>query len=190
VSRRRNQGRLGRTLAQAKGALWVMLGLAVGVPLVLFVLLIAGLLLDVSVSVDLAWVLFAMAAGGALAAAVYFLRLRMEPREVVRITYEMRLEQPAVPLGRYLFELAVYLEALEQGVRHQTRQAKIELRFRGRDHPDLLAWCSEQVRAQLELHRRRAAESFPEAEILVSPAPSPARVAEYAVLADGADALG
>jgi hypothetical protein len=179
--------RLDRRLKRGKGVLWALAALVIVPPLGLFLLLIAGLFTEIQIHFDAALFVLALAAAGAVAAGAYFLHQRLRPRERVSITYDLRLEQPLVPLGRYVFQLAVYYEAEEKGERVQTRQGEIVLRFRGSDHPDLLAWCTGEVQGHLERHRRRAAELHPGAEILVSPAPEPARIAERLANAAGVE---
>lgn len=164
--------RLGRSL------FWALAALVVVPPFVIVLLLVAGLVTDIDVRIDVAMVAFALVAGGVLAAGVYVLHHRLRPRQRVGITYTMRLEQPMTPLGRYVFQLSVYYDAEEKGERRLSRQDEIELRFRGRDHPDLLAWCTSTAGQHLERHRRRAAELYPDAEILVSPAPEFTRAPE------------
>lgn len=169
---------LARLLKSGKGMFWALAAVVIVPPLSLFLLLTAGLFTEIEIHFDAAMVVLAFTAAGAVAAGVYFLRRSLRPRARVSITYDLWLEQPLVPLGRYLFRLSVYYEAEEKGERVQTRQGEIVLRFRGADHPDLLAWCTGEVQEHLERHRRRAAELHPGAEILVSPGPEPARIAE------------
>jgi hypothetical protein len=174
-------GMLERTLARTKGAFWTLLALVAGPPFLLLLFLIAGLVTDMDVRIDVALILFALVAGAALAALVHLMRYRMRPRETVSITYDMRLEQPPVPMGRYLFRLSVYYETVEKGQRKQVRQGEIEMRFKGKDHPDLLAWCCSQVQQHLERHREKATQLHPDAQVLVTPAPQPSQLAERTI---------
>ena len=64
------------------------------------------------------------------------------------------------------------------------------MRFKGKDHPDLLAWCCSQVKQHLERHREKARELHPEAAVVVSPAPEPVQVAERTVDVPAAGSAG
>ena len=169
-------GFLGRTLSRTKGAFWTILALVAGPPILILLFLVAGLVTDMDVQINVGLILFALVAGGAVAALVHLARYMLRPRQTVSVTYDMKLEQPVVPMGRYIFHLSIYYEAEEKGERKQIRQGEIEMRFKGKDHPDLLAWCCSQVQQHLDKHRGKAAELHPDAEIVVSPAPEPLQV--------------
>lgn len=168
-----------RAMRRSRGLFWGLAALVIGPPFALALVLVAGLVTDIDVRVDVALIAFALVAGGALAVIAYALHQRLRPRQRVSVTYDLRLEQPLTPLGRYAFELSIYYDMEEKGERRQMRQGEIALRFRGQDHPDLLAWCTAEVRAHLEEHRRRATRLHPGAEVVVSPVPGPARIAEH-----------
>jgi hypothetical protein len=173
---------LERAMRRGRGLFWALAALAIGPPFAIALVLVAGLVTDTEVRVDVALIAFALVLGLALAVGAYALHQRLRPRLRVSITYDMRLEQPLTPLGRYAFRLSIYYEAEQQGERRLSRQDGIELRFRGRDHPDLLTWCTTTVGQHLERHRQRAGQLYPGAEILVSPVPelvrAPERVAD------------
>lgn len=171
----------GRTLARTKGAFWTILALVAGPPILILLFLVAGLVTDLDVQIDVALILFALVAGAAVAGLLHLARYLLRPRQTVSITYDMKLEQPVVPMGRYVFLLSVYYESEEKGERRQVRQGEIEMRFKGKDHPDLLQWCCSQVQQHLEKHKGRASELHPNAEIIVSPAPEPVQLAERTV---------
>ena len=172
---------LRRLRARTRGFFWLLVALVVGPPLLFMALLMASLATDVRIDVDLGLLALAIVAGGAVAGLVYLARYWTRPRETVSITYDMKLEQPLMPVGRYAFHLSIYYETEEKGKRRQVRQGEIVMRFKGKDHPDLLDWCCTQVKQHLERHRDKAAELHPRAAIVVSPAPEPAQVAERTV---------
>jgi len=172
---------LRRLRARTKGAFWVLVALVVGPPLLLMLMVMVSLATDMRIDVDLGLLAIALVAGGAVLGLVHLGRYWTRPRETVSITYDMKLEQPLMPMGRYAFHLSIYYETEEKGRRRQVRQGEIVMRFKGKDHPDLLAWCCTQVQQHLERHRDKAAELHPRAAIVVSPAPEPAQVAERTV---------
>jgi len=91
------------------------------------------------------------------------------------VNYNFRLTQSPLPNvmgGRYTFRLEVFYEVLEKGDRQTVRQGTIEMKFRAKDHPELLQSCSAQVASHLAEHGRLAAERYPGHHVLLSPEPT------------------
>ncbi len=121
------------------------------------------------VHVDLGLALLAVPAAILAVAVVKLVDHRLRPRRSVTVQYDLKLIQPQLKTGRYLFKLDVYYELEERGKRQTIRQGSVELQFRRRDHPELFEWCSTQLTAYLSRHRELAAERFPDARVHAGP---------------------
>jgi hypothetical protein len=160
---------------RGKALLLSLLLLVFGPPVLLGLILLAALAPGVTVEIDVAELAFATAAVFVAVTAFWVVRYWQRPRETVSIHYDLALTQPAWPAalgGRYTFRLEVYYEVQEKGRCHTLRQGSLELKFRARDHPELLRACQAEVAAQLAAHQRRAAERYPDHEVIPSPAPT------------------
>lgn len=154
------RGPLRRWAVLAAVALALMLVLAVGMA-------VFGLGLRVQVHLGLA--LFAVPAAILAWAVLKLVEHRLRPRRSVTVQYDLKLIQPQLKTGRYLFQLDVYYELEERGRRQTIRQGSIELQFRRQDHPELFAWCNGQLAEHLTRHRELAARRFPGARIHAGP---------------------
>jgi hypothetical protein len=162
--------------ARGRSFFWTLFALLLGPPFLLAVILVAGLVTDTAVTIDVALVVLAVAAVLLATGLVHWLRHLTRPRLTVHIGYKVKLEQPAVPMGRYTFRLHVHYEIEQRGARHVLQQAAVEMKFKGKDHPDLLHWCSTQVADHLEQHRAAAERLHPDSHVVVSPPPQPAQL--------------
>ncbi len=163
--------RLSSLLARGSTIFWTGFALFLGPPFLLLVILVAGLVTDTRIEIDAALVLLAVAAVLLAAGVVHWIRHLTRPRATVNVGYTMKLEQPAVPLGRYTFRLRIHYEVEERGERHVRQQAAVDMKFKAKDHPDLLDWCSSQVTEHLERHRAAAEQLHPDCRVTVSPSP-------------------
>jgi len=161
----------GGLVSRGRAALWTVVALLLGPPFLLALFLVVGLVTDTAIRIDVALVTLSVAAVVLAVGFVHLVRHWLQPRNVVQVGYDLKLTQPAVPLGRYEFRLSIHYLTQERGRRHAHQQASIVMKFRGKDHPDLLAWCSKQVSIHLEQHRQAAQRLHPGAEVIVTPAP-------------------
>jgi hypothetical protein len=162
--------------ARGRTTFWTLFAVLVGPPFLLLVILIAGLVTDTKIQIDAALVVLSVAAVLLATGVVHWLRHLTRPRVTVNVGYTMKLEQPAVPLGRYTFRLRIHYEVEQRGQRHVLQQAAVEMKFKSRDHPDLLTWCSTQVAEHLEHHRATAQQLHPESTVVVSPPLRPGEI--------------
>jgi hypothetical protein len=164
--------------ARGRTVFWTACALFLGPPFLLAVILVAGLVTDTTIQIDAALVVLSVGAVLLATGVVHWMRHLTRPRATVNVGYTLKLEQPAVPLGRYAFRLRVHYELEERGQRHVLQQAAIDMKFKAKDHPDLLAWCSTQVEKHLEHHRAAAQQLRPGSQVVVSPTPQTAREVE------------
>jgi hypothetical protein len=170
----RRRGWLG-IVPRGKALLLSLVLLVLGPPVLLGLILLVALAPGVTVEIDVAELAFATAAVFAAVTVFWVVRYWQRPRETVSVHYDLALSQPAWPAalgGRYTFRLEVYYEVQEKGQRHTLRQGSLELRFRAKDHPELLRACQAEVAAQLAAHERRAAERYPDHVVLSTPVPT------------------
>jgi hypothetical protein len=165
-------------VSRGRTALWTVVALLLGPPFLLSLFLVVGLVTDTTIELDVALITLAVAAVVLAVGFVHLVRHWMRPKNVVQVGYDLKLTQPAVPMGRYEFRLSIHYLTQERGKRHVHQQASIVMKFKGKDHPDLLAWCSSQVSTHLEQHREAAQRLHPGAEVIVSPAPSREQLVE------------
>jgi len=141
------------------------------------VLLLLAAVFRFQVVIDVTTVLVALAAVLVAWALLHLARHVVRPRRTVSVGYDVRLEQPMLPVvGRYTFRLEVFYEVEEKREHRRVDQGAIELRFRKGDHPDLLEWCCLQISEHLERHRAFASSRFPNARVLLPEHPSRARL--------------
>jgi len=162
-----------RWLPSGRALLWTAIAIVAGPPLLIALVMVLAVALDLDVVVDLEMVLYALVATILATGLVLWLRQRMRPRQTVSVGYGYKLIQPRLPLGRYRFELEIYYEMERKGELHRVQQGSIEMLFKKGDHPELMAWCREQICAHLDQHADLARARFPEAEILLAPPPRP-----------------
>jgi len=130
--------------------------------------------LKINLVVDLASVLWALGVLAGLGILYVGVRYLAQPKQTCSIGFSVKLLQPTMPLiGRYSFRLEVFYELEEKGERARIDQGTIEMRFRKKDHPEMLAWCCSQISEQMEKHAEMAAERYPAARIVVPPQPTP-----------------
>ncbi len=138
------------------------------------VLFLLALVFRIELSIELASLVLAAALVLVACGGLHLVRFATQPQQTVSVGYDVKLEQPLVPrVGRYSFRLEVFYEVEEKREHRRVDQGAIELRFRGNDHPELLAWCCERVRTTLERHRELAGERYPGARVLLAPEPTP-----------------
>lgn len=164
--------RLSEYFARGKTLLLTGLVLVIGPPFLLLFVVLAGLVTETHVEINLAWVLVALAAVILAAALFHLVRFWISPRRTVNITYELKFSQPRTPLGHYAFDLRVSYDCFEKGQSRITQQAAIDMKFKRKDHPDLLLWCTTQIRGHLQEHCDNAAQLYPDAQIISSPGPT------------------
>lgn len=164
--------RLKEYFARGKTLLLTALVLVVGPPFLLLFVVLAGLVTETRVEINLAWVLVAAAAVILAAALFHLVRFWISPRRTVNITYELKLAQPHTPLGHYTFDLRVSYDCFEKGQSRITQQVAIDMKFKRKDHPDLLLWCTTQINGHLQEHHDNAAQLYPDAQIISSPGPT------------------
>lgn len=162
-----------RWLPSGRALLWTAVAVVAGPPLLIALVMALAVALHLDVEVDLAMVLYAVAATLVAAGLVLWIRHRLRPRQTVSVGYGYKLIQPRLPLGRYRFELEIYYEMERKGELHRVQQGSIEMLFKRGDHPELMDWCRDQIRAHLDQHADLARARFPEAEILLAPPPRP-----------------
>ena len=165
-------------VSRGRAIFWTVVALFLGPPFLLSLFLVVGLVSDTKIEIDVALVMLAVAAVVLTVGFVHLVRHWTRPKVVVHVGYELRLLQPTVPLGRYDFRLAIHYVMHDRGKRHVHQQASIVMKFKGKDHPDLLEWCTTQVSTHLEQHREAAQRLHPGAEIVVSPGPSKKQLGE------------
>jgi hypothetical protein len=141
-------------------------------PIVIGVVLLGAMALRVHVKIDVGLILFALASAIVAWIAFLIVRYRLQPKQAVTVGYNYKLIQPALPLGRYLFQLEIFYELDHRGDRQTFQQGTIELRFRAKDHPDMLAWCCSQISSHLTRHRELATARFPTARVFLAPEPT------------------
>jgi hypothetical protein len=151
---------------------WTAVVVAVATPLVIGIVLLGAMALRIHLQIDVGLILFALAAVLVSWIAFLIVRYRLQPKQAVTVGYNYKLIQPALPLSRYLFRLEIFYELDSKGDRQTFQQGTIELRFRAKDHPDMLAWCCSQVSTHLSRHRELATARFPAARVLLAPEPT------------------
>jgi len=164
--------RLKEYFARGRTLVLTTLVVVLGPPFLLLFVVLAGLVTETRVEIDVAWVLVAVAAVVLAVAVFHLVRYWISPKRTVNIVYDLKLTQPRTPLGHYTFHLRVSYDAFEKGQSRLVQQAAIEMKFKGKDHPDLLSWCTTKVHGHLEQHRDNAAQLYPDAHIILSPGPS------------------
>ena len=162
--------RLSSILPRGRKLIW----LCILVPVALVGLFFLANFLKINLVVDMASVLWALGALGGLGILYVVVRHLAQPKQTCSIGFSVKLLQPSMPLiGRYSFRLEVFYELEEKGERARIDQGTIEMRFRKKDHPEMLAWCCSQISEQMEKHAQMAAERYPSARILLPPQPTP-----------------
>jgi hypothetical protein len=162
--------RLSSLLPRGRKMFW----LAILVPVGLVGLFMLASFFKIDLKVDLAAILWALAVLGGLAIVYVGVRYLAQPKQTCSIGFSVKLVQPTVPLiGRYCFRLEVFYELEQKGERSRIDQGTIEMRFRKKDHPEMLAWCCAQITEQMTKHAEMAAERYPTARILLPPQPTP-----------------
>ncbi len=164
--------RLRMYFARGRTLLLTVLVIMIGPPLLLLFVGLVGLATETRVEIDLAWVIAALAAVLLAVTLFHLVSFWISPKRTVNIIYELKLTQPRMPLGQYTFALRVSYDCFEKGQSRVTQQAAIDMRFRSKDHPDLLAWCTQQVHGHLAEHRDNATQLYPDAQIIISPGPT------------------
>ena len=152
--------------------LW-LLALALAPALVLILFLVVGSFLKIDLSIDLGMVMWAVAIVVVAAIGYQLFVVYLRPRQTVSLGFNYKLIQPVLPLGRYLFRLEIFYEFEEKGARERVEQANIEMKFRGKDHPEVLQWCCGQIAENLRKHARFAGERYPGAKVFLPPEPTP-----------------
>lgn len=165
--------RLGKLVSRSPVLAWTAAAVLLGPPLLLGLLVLAALVLRIELRVDAAKALYALAAVVALLIVFHLVRYWLRPDEAVTVAYDYELIQPALPLGRYTFRLEVYYHLEQKGRNVTIRQGRIEMRFRRRDHPDVLEWCCAQIAANVSKHRVLAAARYPDRHVVTGPTPTP-----------------
>ncbi len=156
--------------------MWMLGILVLGVPLLMGLVLFLGPVFRLQVNFNIELALFAVALVILALALFEVVRHWKAPKNAVTVGYNYRLVQPSLPIGRYTFELEILYHVREKGSRHTVKQGKIEMKFKRKDHPELLDWCCDQVRKQLSHHRELATASYPGALIALAPEPEPREV--------------
>ena len=159
----------------------MLLVLLVGPFLVLGMILLVALAIGSEVQIDPAKILLSFALVVLALVVWQVARYRMHPSQRVTINHSFKLEQPALPLGRYSFRLEVFYEVEQKGDRHTVQQGVVELKFRKRDHPEIFEWCRAQISEQLVRHQELATERYPDAEVQMGPTPTIPELKRYVV---------
>jgi len=155
--------------------LFLLIGLAIVAPILLLVL---ASVFRIDLRIDAAALVSAAALALVAFALVLVVRYLTQPKETVSVGYSVKLEQPVVPMvGRYSFRLEVFYEVELKGERARVDQGTIQLRFRGKDHPELLEWCCERISEHLGKHATFAQARYPGARILLPPEPTRSELA-------------
>ena len=158
--------------------MWTIGALVVGPPLLLGLVLLLALSPRVSVEIDIGMVLLAVAA--VLVAASLFLSVRylQLPKQTVSVNYNFRVNQSALPMGRYTFRLEVFYEVMDKGIRETVKQGTIEMKFRAKDTSEFLQACATAVSDHLNKYGSMARERYPDHTVLVSPEPTAGQIRE------------
>ena len=164
--------RLKQYFARGRTFALTVLVLLVGPPFLLAFVALAGLVTETRIEIDMTWVLVAVALVVVAAALFHLVRYWISPKQTVNVGYSLELAQPLTPLGHYTFRLRVHYDCTEKGQSRVTQQAAIEMKFKAKDHPDLLEWCTDQIGGHLEQHRVNATRLYPDARITLSPGPT------------------
>ncbi len=160
-------------LLPVRKALWITVAVIVLGPfLLLGAFLLIAMAFRADVQIDLAEVLLAVAVCVAAVTVYHVVRHLQRPKQTVTVRHDVQLIEPLIPLGRTVFKMEVFYEIEERGESQTVRQGAVELKFHRRDHPDLVAWCSERVTIELVRHREIVAERYPGARILDGGGPS------------------
>ena len=175
-----------RKLFRTSTLRWTLVVLLAAPPVLLAFVLMTASLFDVHIALDLAAIVYAAAAVIVALTVFHVARYWMRPKRMVTVGYNYRFIQPAVTLGpvggRYSFRLEVFYELDEKGERATIQQSVVELKFRGKDHPDILRWCCSRVSEHLARHGELAATRYPGARVLLAPEPTPAEIERHVVV--------
>jgi len=148
--------------------------IAVLVPLLVVGFFFLANFLKINLVVDLGSVLWALGVLAGIGVLFLLVRHWVQPKETCSIGFSVKLVQPTLPLiGRYCFRLEIFYELEQKGERARIEQGTIEMRFRKKDHPEMLDWCCSQIAEQMKQHAEMAASRYPRAQILVPPQPTP-----------------
>lgn len=164
--------RLRSLLPRGRLRFWTVVVLLVAPPILIGILLVLAMALRIELRIDFGLILFALAAVVVAWIAFLVVRYRLQPKQAVTVGYNYKLIQPVLPLSRYLFQLEIFYELDHKGDRQTFQQGTIELRFRAKDHPDMLAWCCSQISTHLSRHRELATARFPAARVFLAPEPT------------------
>lgn len=168
----RSMNRLKLYFARGRTLGLTVLALVLGPPFLLLFVVLAGLVTDTQVEIDVTWVVLAVAVVVLAAAVFHLVRYWVQPKQTVNVGYALELAQPMTRMGHYTFKLRVHYDSTHKGQSRVTQQAAIEMKFKAKDHPDLLEWCTRQVGGHLEEHRAHAERLYPDAHVTLSPGPT------------------